>query len=261
VELLEDDELEAALAHEITHVVRSDNLRRALVEVVLVGGPVGLWWSQAHQIVVASPQTFVWLLLIGIGAGLAMRTLIYPLVAYWQERTADERAAIAVGDRLTVAAALLRASGAVASPDDTLGSSAVVSNFSFVRFPVSTRVKHLLAPPGQGLGWSGAWKHPATRAAVILAMVLVFATAHRAHAIYEEAGGRQGVLELAGVPPVTNPPIGTILSRDMTWQTFEADDGNSRMVCSVGSLDCDALDCSPTDMCETIARFASLLDK
>jgi len=102
------EELAAALAHELAHVARRDNLKRAAAEVACFAAPVLVWWADVLRLAVSPGRFFLFELALGLGAGLAFRTLLMPSLVHWQERRCDEWAAAATGDRLVVASALIK---------------------------------------------------------------------------------------------------------------------------------------------------------
>ena len=108
VRLLDDEELAAGLAHELAHVVRRDNLKRAVAEVTCFAAPVLIWWADALRLAVSPGRLFLFDLALGLSVGLALRMLLMPLLVHWQERRCDEWAAAATGDRLAVASALIK---------------------------------------------------------------------------------------------------------------------------------------------------------
>ena len=140
---LSREELTAALAHELTHVIRKDNAKRVLLEAFCLLAPIAIWMSDGIHLAVSSQAEFPAVLFMGLLAGLALRTLIVPAITYWQERRADEWAALASGDRLTVASALV----ATASASSATGRRLVpfpATSFAFYNAPVSTRVRRLV---------------------------------------------------------------------------------------------------------------------
>ena len=66
-----------------------------------------------------------------------------PAIHYWQERRADEWAAEVVGDRLTVAAALISTAAAASLSDRRLVPFPATS-FAFCTAPISSRVRRLV---------------------------------------------------------------------------------------------------------------------
>ena len=140
---LSKEELTAALAHELTHVLRKDNLKRVLLEAACLLAPMAFWMCDSIHLAVSSRAEFLAVLFMGLLAGLAIRTLLVPAITYWQERRADEWAALAAGDRLTVASALVATAAA-----SSQGSRRLVpfpaTSFAFYNAPVSSRVRRLI---------------------------------------------------------------------------------------------------------------------
>jgi Zn-dependent protease with chaperone function len=148
IESLDTMELAAAIAHELTHVVRRDNLKRAAVEILCLLAPLGVWWAVSYRMAVSPPRDFLTALFLGLGAGLALRMILVPVVAYFQERRSDEWAALVVGDRLIVASALVKVASA-ASADFPIRAPYPATSFAFYQAPVSTRVRRLMSASGK----------------------------------------------------------------------------------------------------------------
>lgn len=179
VRVLDPGELRAALAHELVHVARRDNLRRGLAETGCFFAPVALWWWYSLHLVVSSPLQFGTVLCLGLASGLLLRALVIPVVTYWQERRADEWAAEAVGDRLLVASALVRIGSALggARPRPL---PALLSAFAPFGQRVACRVRRLMDGDGRGFARVDLALHRALRfvgAALVLMMGLAV---HRA---------------------------------------------------------------------------------
>ncbi len=140
---LSEAELTAALAHELAHVLRKDNFKRVLLEAACLLAPMALWMRDGIHLAVSSPAEFLAALLMGLLAGLALRMVLVPTVRYWQERRADEWAALACGDRLTVASALVVTASA-SSPEGRRLVPFPATSLAFYNAPISSRVRRLV---------------------------------------------------------------------------------------------------------------------
>ena len=87
------EELTAALAHEIAHVVRRDNLKRVGLELAWLLIPLLIWMHDGLRLAVSPRAEFLAALFAGIAAWLVVRKVMLPAIHYWQERRADEWAA------------------------------------------------------------------------------------------------------------------------------------------------------------------------
>ncbi len=188
------------MAHELAHVLRLDNLRRALIESVLFLAPMAVWLLEAPQFVRATQASFFWLLAGGIATGLVLRLLVLPVVSYLQERRADERAARALGDRLLVASALVNVGRALGPLGLSLEPAFAISNFVVYRFPVSGRARRLMAEPARHVRLARRLLRPVLVPALLGAFVLLLMGAQRASAIYDEAGGWASLVPAGEVP-------------------------------------------------------------
>ena len=148
IQALDPMELAAAVAHELSHVVRRDNLKRAAVEVLCFLAPLAVWWAESLRMAVSPQRDFMTALFVGLGAGLVLRMALVPAVSYFQERRSDEWAALAVGDRLIVASALVKFASAT-SRDFFERAPYPATSFAFYHAPVSTRVRRLVASSGR----------------------------------------------------------------------------------------------------------------
>lgn len=148
IQELDTMELAAAVAHELSHVVRRDNLKRAAVEVLCFLAPLGVWWAESLRMAVSPQRDFMTALFVGLGAGLVLRMALVPAVSYFQERRSDEWAALAVGDRLIVASALVKIASAT-SRDFVARAPYPATSFAFYHEPVATRVRRLVASSGR----------------------------------------------------------------------------------------------------------------
>ena len=140
---LSKEELTAALAHELTHVLRKDNFKRVLLEAACLLAPMAVWMCDSIHLAVSSRAEFLAVLFMGLLAGLAIRMVLVPAITYWQERRADEWAALAAGDRLTVASALV-ATAAASSQESRRLVPFPATSFAFYKAPVSSRVRRLI---------------------------------------------------------------------------------------------------------------------
>ena len=68
-QLLDDEQMEAALAHELTHILYFDNLKRTILEAVCLVLPVLTWWVGAGRLLTASMQAFLGLTWLGVALG------------------------------------------------------------------------------------------------------------------------------------------------------------------------------------------------
>lgn len=178
LEILDDQELDAAVAHELAHVLHRDNLKRAVAEGICFVAPVALWWWAALPLVVGSPAQFLGALTLGLAGGALLRIALLPALAYWQERRCDEWAARAVGDRLAVASALIKIARACKDlPGRVLRSA---TSFAFYRSPVSTRVRRLVSGKGELLFLASRWVRTLSRVLAVGLVLLSFLAMDRA---------------------------------------------------------------------------------
>jgi len=143
IRTLSEDELTAALAHELAHVLRMDNFKRVLLEAACLLAPMAFWMSGGVHLAVSSRAEFLAVLFLGLLAGLALRMVLVPAITYWQERRADEWAALASGDRLTVASALIT-TAAASSQESRRLVSLPATGLAFYHAPVSSRIRRLI---------------------------------------------------------------------------------------------------------------------
>jgi Zn-dependent protease with chaperone function len=141
LENMEAEELSAAFAHELAHILYFDNLKRALLEAACLAAPITTWWIASRVLVTASSTRFFAVTYLGLMAGLAMRLILMPAMKYWQERRCDELAGLAFGDRLLVASALLSFQRIASHPRRQPPFPA--SMFAFFTRPFSRRVRSL----------------------------------------------------------------------------------------------------------------------
>ncbi len=99
--------------------------------------------SDGIHLAVSSLAEFLAVLFSGLLAGLALRTVLVPAITYWQERRADEWAALAAGDRLTVASALIT-TAAASSHESRRLVPFPATGLAFYHAPVSSRVRRLI---------------------------------------------------------------------------------------------------------------------
>ncbi len=187
---LRQDELTAALAHEITHGLRQDNLKRLALEALCLVGPAAVWLYDGLHLAVGSPEEFLAILFLGLAAGLGVRTLALPAIRYWQERRADEWAAAAVGDRLAVASALVT-TAAETRRSDGRESSYPAASFAFYKAPFATRVRRLVESDGAAIIPVDRWLRRAFRAGIPAVALLGALAVHRA-----ESQGLVGVVRV-----------------------------------------------------------------
>ena len=196
IETLDTMELSAAVAHELTHSLRRDNLKRAAVEVLCFVTPLGVWWAESLRMAVSPPGDFLTALFVGLGAGLVLRMALVPLVAYLQERRSDEWVALAVGDRLVVASALVKIAS-VASADFPVPAPYPATSFAFYHAPVSTRVRRLMGASGKLVLSIDRLGRVAFRFVSVVLLLLV------ALAIYgAESRGLSGQVQIENCAPV-----------------------------------------------------------
>ncbi len=207
---LRRDELTAALAHEITHGVRRDNLKRLALEALCLVAPAAVWLYDGLHLAVGSPEEFLAILFLGLAAGLVFRTLALPAIRYWQERRADEWAAAAVGDRLAVASALLTTAARSRRSDGEVTSYPATS-FAFYKAPFATRVRRLVeSDAASAIIPLDRWLKRAFRATLPAVALLGVLAVHRAES--------QG---LVGVVRVTDCGITLRVERGSPVQTTD----------------------------------------
>jgi Zn-dependent protease with chaperone function len=189
-------ELAAAVAHELSHVVRRDNLKRAAVEVLCFLAPLAVWLAESPRMAVSPQRDFMTALFVGLGVGLVLRMALVPAVSYFQERRSDEWAARAVGDRLIVASALVKIASAT-SRDFFEPAPYPATSFAFYHAPVSTRVRRLVTSSGRlviGLDRFGRVAFPLLGLTFLLVAALAI---HRA-----ESRGLSGQVPIESCAPL-----------------------------------------------------------
>ncbi len=188
---LRQDELTAALAHEITHGLRQDNLKRLALEALCLVAPAAVWLYDGLHLAVGSPEEFLAILFLGLAAGLGVRTLALPAIRYWQERRADEWAAAAVGDRLSVASALVTTAVA-ASRAHREETSYPATSFAFYKAPVASRVRRLVeGDPASAIIPLDRWLRRVFRGGLPVVMLIAVFAVYRA-----ESRGFVGVIRV-----------------------------------------------------------------